>query len=67
VALYSYVYSVDADSVRSAAEHRVQAMDLSDDWVEAGARADDPLLGRERLELVAAYTALRRAVEVVPS
>jgi hypothetical protein len=67
VALYSYVYSVDADSVRSAAEHRVQAMNLSDDWVEAGARADDPLLGRERLELVAAYTALRRAVEVVPS
>ncbi|HEX2306812.1 MAG TPA: hypothetical protein VHI14_00655 [Jatrophihabitantaceae bacterium] len=42
-------------------------MNLSDDWVEAGARADDPLLRRERLELVAGYTALRRAVEVVPS
>jgi hypothetical protein len=67
VALYSYVYRVDAESVRPAADHRVQAMNLSDDWVEAGARADDPLLGRERLELVAAYTALRRAVEVVPS
>jgi hypothetical protein len=65
VALYSYVYSVDAESVRPAAEHRVQAMNLSDDWVEAGAHADDPLLGRERLELVASYTALRRAVEVV--
>jgi hypothetical protein len=25
-------------------------MNLSDDWVEAGTRADDPLLGRERLE-----------------
>jgi hypothetical protein len=53
--------------LRPAAEHRVQAMNLSDDWVEAGARADDPLLRRERLELVAGYTALRRAVEVVPS
>jgi hypothetical protein len=67
VALYSYVYRVDAEPVRPAVEHRVRAMDLSDDWVEAGARADDPLLGRERLELVASYTALRRAVEVVPS
>ena len=66
-ALYSYVYDADATSVRPAAEHRVEAMNLSDDWVEAGARADDPLLGRERLELVAAYTELRRAVEVVRS
>jgi len=67
VALYSYVYTVDPESVRPAAEHRVQAMNLSDDSVEAGARADDPLLRRERLELVAGYTALRRAVEFVPS
>jgi hypothetical protein len=67
VAMYSYVYSEGPESVRPVAEHRVQAMNLSDDWVEAGARADDPLLRRERLELVAAYTALRRAVEVGPS
>jgi hypothetical protein len=65
VALYSYVYGAGAGSVRPAAEHRVEAMNLSDDWVEAGAQADDPLLGRERLELVASYTALRQAVEVV--
>lgn len=67
IALYSYVYGADAESVRPAAEHRVEAMNLSDGWVEAGAQADDPLLGRERLELVAAYTALRQGVEVVPS
>jgi len=67
VALYSYVYSVPGASVQPAAEHRVAAMDLSDEWVEAGTRADDPLLRRERLELVAAYTELRRAVELVPN
>ena len=67
VALYSHVYGAEPDAVRPASEHRVEAMNLSDDWVEAGTRADDPLLRRERLELVAAYTALRRAVEVVPS
>jgi len=62
VDLYSFVYGVPGPSVRPAAEHRVRAMDLSDAWVEAGCRADDPLLAEERRELVASYTALREAI-----
>jgi hypothetical protein len=66
VALYAYVYTADPDDVRPAAEHRVAAMELSDAWVRAGCRLDDPLLAQERLALVASYTALRQAVEPVP-
>ncbi|HZC72925.1 MAG TPA: hypothetical protein VE442_19670 [Jatrophihabitans sp.] len=62
VELYSYVYSVRPESVRTAAHHRVQAMRHSDDWVEAGCDLDDPLLAAERAELVASYTALLAAV-----
>jgi hypothetical protein len=63
VDLYAYVYDADPESVRPAAAARVEAMDLSDAWVEAGCDLDDPLLEREREALVASYTALRRAVE----
>ena len=52
--------------MRPAAAARVEAMDLSDAWVEAGCRADDPLLAQERAALVASYTALRDAVGVQP-
>jgi hypothetical protein len=62
VDLYAYVYAADPGSVRPAAAARVEAMDLSDAWVEAGCHADDPLLVRERAALVASYTALRAAV-----
>jgi hypothetical protein len=62
VDLYSYVYAADPDAVRPAAQARVDAMDLSDTWVEAGCDLDDPLLAQEREKLVASYTALRNAV-----
>ena len=62
VALYAYVYSVGPAAVRPAAEHLVRAMRHSDDWHRAGCDLADPLLIRERAELVAAYTALLAAV-----
>jgi hypothetical protein len=34
-------------------------MALSDAWVAAGCRLDDPILARERLALVASFAALR--------
>lgn len=63
VDLYSYVYRVERDAVRPAAQRRVEAMDLSDRWVRAGCDRDDPLLAAERRALVASYAALRIAVE----
>jgi hypothetical protein len=66
VHLYAYVYDAEPDAVRPAARKRVEAMDLSDRWVEAGCDRDDPLLAGERRALVASYAALRNAVEVRP-
>ena len=66
VDLYAYVYDAEPDAVRPAAAARVEAMDLSDAWVEAGCGLDDPLLEQERAALVASYTALRAAVGVQP-
>jgi hypothetical protein len=63
VQLYGYVYPADQAAVRKAAEHRVAAMRLSDAWVAAGCRMDDPLLAAERLALVASYAALRDGTE----
>jgi hypothetical protein len=60
--LYSYLFGVVEAVVRPAAVHRVQAMDLSDQWVREGCRADSPLLSLERAALVRAYTALHAAV-----
>jgi hypothetical protein len=62
VDLYGYVYGADPDAMRPAARARVEAMDLSDRWVEAGCDLGDPLLAQERERLVASYTALRAAV-----
>ena len=62
VDLYSYVYDAEPGSVRPAAAARVEAMDLSDAWVEAGCDPEDPRLEQERAALVASYTALRAAV-----
>ena len=61
VLLYAYVYAADPADVQRAAELRVEAMDLSDGWVRNGCELDDPLLRRERLALVASFTALREA------
>jgi hypothetical protein len=66
VDLYSYVYAAEPDDMRPAAQARVDAMDLSDRWVEAGCDLDDPLLAQERQKLVASYTALRAAVSLAP-
>jgi hypothetical protein len=62
VDLYAYVYSTEREPMRPAAASRVEAMDLSDAWVQAGCDLDDPLLAAERRALVASYTALRAAV-----
>lgn len=60
--LYGYVFSTSRESMRDAARFRVEAMDLSDRWVESGCRRDDPLLAAERRALVASHSALRDAV-----
>lgn len=60
--LYSHVYGIGADVVRDAAEHRVVAMRVSDDWVASGCDPASELLAQERRELVASYAALRLAV-----
>ena len=62
VDLYAYVYGAPPQSMRDAARHRVEAMDLSDEWVAAGCRTDDPLLAAERRALVASHSALLKAV-----
>ena len=64
VDLYSYVYGAEPEAMRPAAQARVDAMDLSDRWVEAGCDLADPLLQQEREKLVASYTALRAAVQM---
>jgi hypothetical protein len=60
--LYGYTYGVDPASVREAAALRAEAMDVSDAWVEDGAKAGDPRLATERALLVRSYAALLSAV-----
>jgi hypothetical protein len=60
--LYSHVYGVGVVAVRDAAQHRVVAMRLSDEWVASGCDPASELLAQERRELVASYAALRLAV-----
>ncbi|MFI7068102.1 hypothetical protein ACIBL3_44420 [Kribbella sp. NPDC050124] len=62
--LYAYVYDGSAEAVRPAVAKRVEAMDLSDRWVQAGRKRDDPLLTGVRRALVASHAALRQAVEI---
>ena len=61
--LYSYLFGRAEALVRPAAAHRVQAMDLSDQWVREGCPPDSPLLPLERAALVRAYAALHAAVQ----
>ena len=63
VDLYSYLYELPVEAVRSAAQLRATAMDVSDRWVAAGCNRDDPLLAEERRLLVASFSALRGAVD----
>ena len=60
--LYSSVFGVAESDVRTAAAHRCQAMDISDQWVARGSHPDSPLLAAERAALVRSYTALFAAV-----
>jgi hypothetical protein len=61
--LYSYLFGQAEAMVRPAAAHRVEAMDLSDQWVREGCPADSPLLPLEHAALVRTYTALLAAVQ----
>jgi hypothetical protein len=61
-ALYAYVYNVPADDVRLAARERVEAMAVSDKWVDDGCRLEDPALIAEQAALVRSYAALLAAV-----
>jgi len=61
--LYCYLFGETEAAVRPPAMYRVQAMDLSDQWVRAGCRPDSPLLPQARAELIRAYTALLAAVQ----
>jgi hypothetical protein len=61
-ALYAHVYSVPLEKVRPAAAHRAEAMRISDEWVEDGAKDGSPAIAAEREELVKGYALLRSAV-----
>jgi hypothetical protein len=62
-ALYSHVYGVPAEDVRTAAAERARAMDTSDLWVRQGCRPGSPLIAEERAALVRSYAALLAAVD----
>jgi hypothetical protein len=62
VQLYTYVYSVPADSVETAARERARAMLHSDRWVDEGRDPESPLIGEERTALVRSYESLLAAV-----
>ncbi len=61
-ALYAYVYGIDADAVRVAAEQRALAMRYSDQWVREGCDLDSRLIPTERAALVRSYAGLLAAV-----
>jgi hypothetical protein len=60
--LYAYVYDTAGEAVRSAAQHRARAMDISDRWVAEGRDPGSPLIASERAELVRCYASLLAAV-----
>jgi hypothetical protein len=60
--LYSYVYSVPAESVTAAARDRAHAMLHSDRWVAEGCDPRSPLIAEERRALVSSYERLLAAV-----
>ena len=62
IGLYCYLFGVTEAAVRPAAMHRVQAMDLSDQWVREGCLPDSLLLSYQRAALVRAYAALLAAI-----
>jgi hypothetical protein len=60
--LYAYVYGANEAALRPAAQHRANAMDISDQWVEEGCEVPSALVAEERAELVRSYAALLTAV-----
>lgn len=60
--LYAEVYQVPAETVRPAAQHRADAMDISDRWVREGKDPASPLLAEIRAELLESYRALKAAL-----
>jgi len=62
IGLYCYLFGETEAAVTPAAMHRVQAMDLSDQWVREGCPPDSLLLSYERAALVRAYAALLATV-----
>jgi hypothetical protein len=73
VELYAYLYGCPPDEVRRAAELRVDAMDVSDRWVEEGCHLASPMLAEERSLLVRSsrpccsrFTARYRLVRCTP-
>ncbi len=60
--LYSYVYTVEPEAVRTAAELRARAMVFSDLWVRQGCDLGSPLLVEELTCLVRSYGSLLAAV-----
>jgi hypothetical protein len=60
--LYAFLYREPEPEVRPAAAHRARAIDISDQWVADGCRADSPLLPLEHAALVRSYAALLAAV-----
>jgi hypothetical protein len=62
IQLYTYVYSVPAQSVETAARERARAMVHSDRWVADGCDPSSPLIGDERAALVRSYESLLAAV-----
>jgi hypothetical protein len=60
--LYSYVYSVPAESVQDSARDRALAMLHSDRWVAEGCNPNSPLIAEERSALVRSYEELRAAL-----
>lgn len=61
-ALYSYVYGVPEEDVRTAAEQRALAMDYSDRWVKEGCNLGSPLIAEERAALIRSYSGLLAGV-----
>jgi hypothetical protein len=60
--LYEYLYKVPRAQVLEAAQDRVQAMVLSDRWVEDGCHSSSPYLAAEGSALVRSYARLLAAV-----
>jgi hypothetical protein len=60
--LYAFSFGIDEAVLRPAAEHRVRAMDIVDQWVTEGRLMDSPLLPAMRAALVRSYAAMLAAV-----